>query len=237
MLARLSDRDDLLHVEQALLAASICGAKALLRQAHALLPQRLAVVSSFGAESAVLLSLVAEVDPDLPVIFLQTGMHFPETLDYRLELEAALGLTRVIDASQGEAALHAADPGGRLWHFDPDACCALRKVAPLDRALDTYDGWVSGRKRYQSAARNHLPSVERDGSRLKINPLADWDARRIEEEMARRQLPRHPLVAEGYSSIGCGPCTRRAEPGAHPRSGRWAGTNKVECGIHRHVEL
>jgi phosphoadenosine phosphosulfate reductase len=227
------DQSDLREIERALRAAAHSGGTALLRQASAMLSGRLAVVSSFGAESAVLLALVAELDPALPVIFLETGMHFAETLDYRQHLTETLGLSQVYDVTPRQADLAAADPAGALWQFDPDACCALRKVTPLERALAPYAGWVNGRKRYQAATRHALSYVERDGARVKINPLADWDAGRIEAEMIRRRLPRHPLAAEGYPSIGCGPCTRRATPGADPRSGRWSGMAKTECGIHQ----
>jgi phosphoadenosine phosphosulfate reductase len=233
MPAGLLGRNDLREVELALQAAARSGGTALLRQAYAMLPGRLAVVSSFGAESAVLLALVAELDPALPVIFLETGMHFAETLDYRQRLTEALGLRQVQDVTPAAEALAAGDPAGALWQFDPDACCTLRKVTPLERALAPYSGWINGRKRYQAATRHALSYVERDGARVKINPLAEWDAGQIEAEMIRRHLPRHPLVAEGYPSIGCGPCTRRASPGADPRSGRWSGLAKTECGIHQ----
>jgi phosphoadenosine phosphosulfate reductase len=227
------DENALREIERALRTAARSGGTALLRQAHAMLPGRLAVVSSFGAESAVLLALVAELDPALPVIFLETGMHFTETLDYRQHLAETLGLRQVRDVTPGAEDLAAGDPGGALWQFDPDACCALRKITPLERALAPYSGWINGRKRYQAATRRALSYVEREGTRVKINPLADWDAPRIEAEMIRRRLPRHPLVADGYPSIGCGPCTRRATPGADPRSGRWPGMAKTECGIHQ----
>lgn len=228
----LCDRNDLRELELALQAAALLGGTALLRQAWTMLPGRLAVVSSFGAESAVLLALVAELDPALPVIFLETGMHFAETLEYRQHLTEVLGLRQVQDVRPAAETVAAGDPAGALWQFDPDACCALRKVTPLEQALAPYSGWINGRKRYQSATRHMLSYVERNGARVKINPLAGWDADQIEAEMIRRRLPRHPLVAEGYPSIGCGPCTRRATPGADPRSGRWSGMAKTECGIH-----
>ena len=197
---------------------------------------RIAVVSSFGAESAVLLALVAELDPSVPVLFLETGQHAPETLEYRHRLAAALGLQDVRDARPAPGALARRDPGGVLHAFDPDACCALRKVEPLEQALQPFAAWITGRKRAQAATRAAMPVVEAVDGRTKVNPLAHWDAAAIEAEFVRRALPRHPLTARGFASIGCAPCTRSVRPGADPRSGRWAATGKTECGIHRPTE-
>lgn len=194
---------------------------------------RIAVVSSFGAESAVLLSLVAQVDPSVPVLFVDTGQHFAETLDYRRELAEELGLLDVRDVSATRTELADNDPAGQLWRYDPDACCALRKVTPLDRVLEGFDAWVTGRKRHQASTRRDLQTVERSGGKVKINPLAGWTPEMIEDEVVLRGLPRHPLVEMGYPSIGCGPCTRSVTAGADARSGRWEGTGKTECGIHR----
>ncbi len=201
------------------------------------LRQRLAVVSSFGAESAVLLSLVAELDPAVPVIFLQTGKHFPETLSYRARLAAHLGLTDVRDVSPPWQALQEQDPDGELWHYDQDACCDLRKVGPLEQALAPFEAWISGRKRFQARTRSKLPFVEREGGRLKLNPLADWDAARIGQELARRALPRHPLLDRGFPSVGCAVCTRPVVAGEDGRAGRWSSSRKVECGIHNVSQL
>ena len=206
---------------------------AVLRQAICdLFVGRLAIVSSFGAESAVLLSLVADIDPATPVLFIETRQHFAETLAYRHRLAAALGLTDVRDVAALDAELREADPSGELWQYDPDACCALRKVTPLDRALRPFEAWVTGRKRHQSATRATLPFLEAAAGKVKINPLADWTGERIEAEMRRRDLPRHPLADAGFPSIGCATCTRAVAAGEDPRSGRWAGTGKLECGIH-----
>ena len=206
----------------------------ILRDAmRTVLPGRVAAVSSFGTESVVLLSMIAEIDPSVPVLFLDTGKHFPETLAYRDELALRLGLGDVRDVVPAAPALADRDPSGELWHFDPDACCALRKVEPLDRTLAGFDGWISGRKRHQAATRRALPVVEFDGRHIKLNPLADWDPARIRNEMARRRLPAHPLVERGYPSIGCSVCTRATGVFEHERSGRWAGLAKNECGIHR----
>jgi phosphoadenosine phosphosulfate reductase len=196
-------------------------------------PGRFAVVSSFGADSAILLALVAEIDPSVPVLFLDTGMHFPETLAYRDRLVARLGLTDVRSLMPDAHEVAFRDPRGDLHLFVPDDCCALRKVAPLGRALTPFAAWATGRRRHQSATRAALPFVETVDGRTKFNPLADWSAARVAAEFERRGLPRHPLVARGYPSIGCAPCTRPVRPGEDTRAGRWPGHAKTECGIHR----
>jgi phosphoadenosine phosphosulfate reductase len=202
---------------------------------------RVAVVSSFGAESAVLLSLVAEVAPDTPVLFLDTGKHFSETLAYRDALAAQLGLTDVRVLSPDPAELAARDESGLRWSYDPDGCCDLRKVRPLARALTEFDATITGRKAFQAATRAHLPRFEIDASdsagRLKINPLIDWSAADLAAHAQHAALPAHPLVAEGYPSIGCSPCTTNVGDGEDPRSGRWKGWDKTECGIHSAVPL
>lgn len=195
-------------------------------------PGRLAVVSSFGTESAVLLALVAEVDPTIPVIAVDTGKLFGETLRYRDDLARRLGLTDLRVVRPDAAALAERDGDGLLFTRDADACCHIRKTLPLDRALEGFDAWITGRKRFQSATRADLPLFEAQNGRIKVNPLAAWTRRRIEEEFTRRDLPRHPLEADGFPSVGCYTCTDRVAPGADLRSGRWAGTAKTECGIH-----
>ncbi|HYD98650.1 MAG TPA: phosphoadenylyl-sulfate reductase [Alphaproteobacteria bacterium] len=194
-------------------------------------PGRIALVSSFGAEAAVLLALVAEIEPATPVVFLDTGKLFPETLEYRDALAAKLGLTDIRSIAPDPADL-AQDPEGRLWRADPNRCCYLRKVKPLERALSGFDAWITGRKRFQGGARAALPAVEHDGRHFKVNPLAPWSEERIQAEFESRGLPVHPLVPYGFLSIGCMPCTRPVEPGQSARSGRWAGLAKTECGIH-----
>jgi phosphoadenosine phosphosulfate reductase len=194
---------------------------------------KIAAVSSFGAESAVILALVAEIEPATPVVFLDTGKHFPETLAYRDQLVARLGLTDVRSIVPTAADLQRDDPDGRLHQADADRCCNIRKVLPLERALNGFAAWITGRKRYQGGDRSRLPAVEAVDSRIKINPLAAWTPAEIIAEFHRRQLPRHPLVAEGYLSIGCVPCTARVASGQPSRSGRWTDSDKTECGIHR----
>ena len=197
---------------------------------------RVAAVSSFGAESAALLHLLADIDRNVPVLFLETGKHFPETLTYRDELIARLGLTNVVNLTPDAELLARRDETGLRWSFDPDGCCELRKVLPLAKALAGYDATITGRKGFQNAARAGLPRFEIDltdqAARLKINPLADWSGDQIKAYMKAAGLPAHPLLAQGYPSIGCMPCTSMVAPGEDPRSGRWKGWDKTECGIH-----
>ena len=196
-----------------------------------------AAVSSFGAESAVLLHLLAEIDRSIPVLFLDTGKHFAETLAYRDALAERLGLTDLHILTPDPADLTGKDQTGLRWSYDPDGCCEIRKVRPLAAALAGFDASITGRKAFQASTRANLPRFELDTSdaagRLKINPLIDWDASRIEAYFIMHDLPRHPLVAQGYPSIGCSPCTRPVEAGQDARSGRWSGWDKVECGIHQ----
>ena len=193
---------------------------------------RVAAVSCFGAEAALLLDMIARVDPTTPVIFLETGKHFPETLRYRDRLIAKLGLTGVRNERPEESDRQRSDPDGHLWSRSPDACCGLRKVRPLERALAGFDAWITGRKRFQATSREGLPRLEVADGRVKVNPLADWSQEDVDAAFAARELPRHPLVDQGYPSIGCLPCTRRVGEGEDPRAGRWAGMQKTECGIH-----
>jgi len=191
-----------------------------------------AIVSSFGAESAVLLHLIASIDPSVPVLFLETGKHFPETITYREELREILKLTDLRNITPDQTLLAERDGTGLRWSYDPDGCCEIRKVLPLRAALAGFDAQFTGRKAFQSSTRKALPRFEIEEGRLKVNPLADWNKARIEAYMVEHSLPVHPLVALGYPSIGCSPCTTQVAPGEDPRSGRWKGWDKVECGIH-----
>ncbi len=195
-------------------------------------PQRLAVVSSFGAEAAVVLQLVSQVDRNVPILFLETGKHFTETLMYRDILIDRFGFTDAREIKPDLADLAKLDAKGDLWSFTPNLCCHIRKVLPLERALKPFDAWITGRKRYQSSTRAALPLIEVGDGRIKINPLANWTATDVQEAFKRFRLPPHPLFDEGYASIGCAPCTRRVEAGEDARAGRWAGFDKTECGIH-----
>jgi phosphoadenosine phosphosulfate reductase len=194
-------------------------------------PGRIALVSSFGADSAVLLHMVSRVNAATPVIFLETGKHFDETLRFRKDLVERLGLLNVIDRTPASSELGRHDPDGELHRRDPDACCTLRKVWPLQDALAQHAAWFTGRRRDQTAARRRMPVVEAEGPRLKINPLAGWTEDDVSDYLAAHDLPRHPLVPLGYRSIGCAPCTAPAR-GEDARAGRWAGRLKTECGIH-----
>ncbi|KAA2316122.1 phosphoadenylyl-sulfate reductase [Pseudooceanicola sediminis] len=193
----------------------------------------LTLVSSFGAESVALLHLVSVIDRSVPVLFIDTEMLFPETLVYQQELSERLGLKdlRIIKAAEMDLAKE--DPDGTLHQFDTDSCCDLRKTRPLQKALSQFDGWITGRKRFQSSTRAALQFFEADGiDRIKVNPLAHWHPEDVRNYMEENRLPKHPLVARGYPSIGCAPCTSPVAPGEDPRAGRWRGENKTECGIH-----
>ena len=194
---------------------------------------RIAAVSSFGTESAVLLHMIAQVDRDVPVIFTNTQKMFGETLEYRDELAERLGFTDLRVYRPDPRILAAKDANGLRWSYDPDGCCEIRKVEPLRRALLPFDAWISGRKGFQSNTRKALPRFEIDEGRLKLNPLADWDKTRLEAYFEAHDLPRHPLEADGYPSIGCKPCTSKVLPGEDPRAGRRRGRAKVESGIHQ----
>lgn len=193
---------------------------------------KLAVVSSFGTESAALLKVMADVDPAIPVIFLDTGWLFEETLAYRDTLIAKLGLKDVRSILPLEATLAKDDPDRELWFSDPDACCRIRKVEPLARALAPFGAWINGRKRFQGGLRAVIPVVEDDGARLKFNPFANVSRADIEAIYASGTLPPHPLTLSGYLSVGCMPCSSRTTGNEDERAGRWRGRAKTECGIH-----
>lgn len=194
--------------------------------------KRVALVSSFGSNSVVLLHLAAKVDPALPVLFIDTGKLFPATRKYRDDLQAQLGLTDIRVVGPQANPVRERDPAGALWLVDSNACCALRKVEPFAQALAGFDIWISGRKRYQGGSRAALPLFEADGDRLKINPLAEWTPGDIDIYRSAFSLPQHPLVEKGYKSIGCEPCTTPVAEGEDERAGRWRGAGKTECGIH-----
>ena len=197
-----------------------------------LYPGRVALVSSFGADAAALLHMVSRVDARTPVIFVDTGQHFPETLVYRDALVETLRLENVIVAEPRQETLAQEDPEKFLFASDPERCCEIRKVRPLAEAMECYDAWITGRKGFQSVARSTLPLFEAEGERVKVNPLVGWNASDVLNYIREAGLPRHPLVAKGFPSIGCLPCTSAVRPGEDERAGRWRGRAKTECGIH-----
>ncbi len=194
---------------------------------------RAALVSSFGADSSVLLHLVAGIDADTPVLFVDTGKLFAETLAYRDQLVAELGLRAVTTVAPEPRSLARRDPTGERHALDPDGCCEIRKVQPLEAALAGVDVWITGRRRYQALTRAAMPRLERDAAgRLKLNPLADWSPADVARYRRHHRLPPHPLEARGYPSIGCAPCTTAVRAGEDPRAGRWRHHPKTECGLH-----
>jgi phosphoadenosine phosphosulfate reductase len=194
---------------------------------------RIALVSSFGAESVVLLHMISVMDRTTPVLFLDTEMLFAETLVYQQDVAARLGLSDVRVITPDRAQVFERDPDGVLHKTDPDACCTLRKTEPLQAALAGFDAWITGRKRFQGGSRAALGFFEAEADlRIKVNPLAMWSRDDVQDYMLNNRLPRHPLVRQGYPSIGCQPCTTRVAAGEDPRAGRWRGLDKDECGIH-----
>ena len=213
-----------LHAAQEVLSHALCAPET----------GRLALVSSFGAESVVLLHMVSVIDRATPVLFIDTEMLFTKTLVYQQELAVRLGLKNMHIIRAGAEDIAAQDPNGTLHKTNPTACCTLRKSVPLEAALKGYDGWITGRKRFQGGARTALDffEVEEPSGRMKVNPLAHWRPEDVRTYMEENRLPRHPLVAKGYPSIGCAPCTSPVAPGEDPRAGRWRGQAQSECGIH-----
>jgi phosphoadenosine phosphosulfate reductase len=196
-------------------------------------PERIALVSSFGTESAVLLHMMAVADRATPVLFLDTLKHFDETLDYRDRLVARLRLTNVRTVQPAASDIVATDPAGMLWSRDANACCDLRKTQPLAREVLRFQALFTGRKRHHGSARATLAHFEEDDGRIKVNPLVHWDTADVAAYLDRHALPRHPLADKGYPSVGCAVCTSRVAPGEDFRAGRWRGSAKTECGIHK----
>ncbi len=224
---------DIVHAVAGLgLRVARARARAAISEARDLYGARLALVSSFGADSIALLHLTASVDPTIPVLFIDTGRHFPETLAYVEDVRAQLGLTDLRHVRPPRAEVERLDPRQERAAYDPDGCCDLRKTKPLDAALGEFDAWISGRKRFQAQSREAIELVEGDGPRVKINPVADWTSVDIEAYRRDFDLPQHPLTRQGYPSIGCAPCTSKVAEGEDPRAGRWRGFDKTECGIH-----
>lgn len=201
---------------------------AILAWAVSTFPGRLALTVSFGGGGLVLAHLISRIDRSVPVLFLNTGFLFPETLVFKDRFVRDYGLNLV--------ELHPATDPGPLYQTDPDRCCHIRKVEPLDRALMGFDAWVSGLRREQDAERAGVDVVElheRDGQPiLKIFPLASWTRGDIDRYLRQHNVPQHPLTELGFTSIGCWPCTRATVPGESERAGRWSGTAKRECGLH-----
>ena len=194
---------------------------------------RIALVSSFGAESVVLLHMISVLDVSTPVLFIDTQMLFEETVKYQQDVSSQLGLTDVRTIRARPDAVAAHDPEGLLHQTNTDACCDLRKTEPLERALGNFDAWITGRKRFQSNSRATLEFFENEGNkRIKVNPLAHWTPQDVQDYMINNRLPRHPLISKGYPSIGCWPCTQPVAEGDDVRAGRWRGQAKTECGIH-----
>lgn len=227
----LRERAEELHRRYA--AQEAQAAQDILREAITTdFPGRIGLVSSFGTDAVVLLHMVSRIDPYVPVIFLDTQMHFPETLAYRDELVARLGLCNIQTVSPHPAGVRADDPDGNLHKQNADLCCHVRKTLPMLAALRALSAWITGRKRHQAQTRTELSLFEAQDRWIKVNPLIDWSAGDVADYIAAHDLPQHPLKAQGYLSVGCAPCTRPVSPGEDARAGRWADSAKTECGIH-----
>jgi phosphoadenosine phosphosulfate reductase len=193
---------------------------------------RFAVTSSFA--DAVLVHLVSRVVPGVDVIFLDTGLHFPETLRVREQVIATMPVRVRSIRPRLTVGEQDGQHGPRLFSRDPDACCALRKIEPLERALADYDAWAAGLRRDESPTRADTPVVHYEYARgkVKVNPLAAWTQADVDKYIARYDIPVNALLRQGYGSVGCWPCTRRVRAGEDARAGRWAMFDKTECGLH-----
>ncbi len=207
-------------------------AETIIEWAAATFGERFAITSSMG--DAVLAHVAQKVVPGIDVVFLDTGYHFIETIGTRDAVEATMDVTLLSITPRQSVAEQDAEHGPELYRSDPDLCCALRKVAPLADALSRYDAWATGLRRAETHNRVIAPVIGWDAKKgkVKVSPLARWSDEQVERYIADNGVLVNPLVYDGYPSIGCAPCTRRVAPGDDPRSGRWAGTNKTECGIH-----
>ncbi len=204
---------------------------------------RLAVATSFQSSGLVILHHLREIKPDLPVLFLDTGFHFKETLEFRDRIAQMWDLKVVtLRGQHGSAEKQAEIYGAELYRRSPDTCCAINKVKPLQAALEEYDGWISGLRRDQSPLRSETPIIEAQllpsgNEIMKIHPLARWNKSDVEAYTTKHNIPTHPLLEMGYASIGCWPCTRAIKAGEDERAGRWEGRAKTECGIHSFGKL
>jgi phosphoadenosine phosphosulfate reductase len=199
---------------------------------------RLAVATSFQSSGLVILHLLRDIRPELPILFMDTGFHFPETLEFKERIRDLWDLKLVeLRGDHGSAQRQTEIYGHRLYERDPDRCCFINKVRPLQNALEEYDGWISGLRRDQSPLRTETPVIEAQllpsgNEILKIHPLARWSREQVNDYLTAHEIPTHPLLEQGYASIGCWPCTRAVTPGESERAGRWDGLAKTECGIH-----
>lgn len=209
-------------------------AEELLEWAVARFAPKLVMTSSFGPEGIVLIDKLSRIAPETPVIFLDTGFHFPATLEVKERVRERFGLNLLEPPAALTVAEQHVQYGADLYARQPDVCCRLRKVEPLNGALAGFRGWLSALRRDQAATRGQLGKVQWNPKHnlMKLSPLADWTRGQVWDYIVRQQLPYNQLLDAGYTSIGCAPCTRPVALGAHERSGRWVGHDKIECGIH-----
>ena len=218
--------------EQAAADLADASAEEVIRWATDTFGDRICVTSSMT--DALIIHLASQVKPGIDVVFLDTGYHFPETIGTRDAVDVVYPIRLLNITPSRTVAEQDAELGPRLYGRNPDLCCYLRKVEPLERALGNYDAWITGVRRDETNSRREMRVVEWDDRRemVKVNPIVGWSGKQVDDFIAEQGILVNPLVYDGYPSIGCATCTSRVEPGADPRSGRWAGTGKTECGIH-----
>tara|TARA_B100000029_G_scaffold79792_1_gene71301 strand:+ start:3805 stop:4503 length:699 start_codon:yes stop_codon:yes gene_type:complete len=194
--------------------------------------KKIVLTSSFGSESIVILHMISKIDRSTPVIFINTGKLFPETLDYAKKIINLLKLNNILVLKPLNKDLKIKDPNENLYKKNPDECCKIRKVFPLEKIINNYDAWITGRKRIHGFEREFINKIEKSSTHIKINPLADWSLEKINKYIKKNNLPEHPLISKGYKSIGCFTCTNKVIYNESIRSGRWKNFKKKECGIH-----
>ena len=193
---------------------------------------KIVYVCSFGTESAIILSMISKINKNFPILLINTNFLFPETLEYKEKLLDNLGLHNCIEVTPEKESLKIYDPENNLWKTNVDKCCEIRKVIPLQKELEKFDSWISGRKSYHLDSRENLNPFEQANGKIIINPLVSMTKNQVEEYFNKNSLPKHPLFSEGYLSIGCINCTSKTTNFDNVRSGRWKNNSKTECGIH-----
>ena len=197
-----------------------------------LFKNKIAYVCSFGSESAIILHLISKISKDIPIIILNTHFLFKETIEYKNELLKLLGLRNYREVFPDDKLLKKLDSNNDLWKTEADKCCNLRKVLPLEKSLTNFEAWISGRKSYHLGERQNLKAFEIINNKIVVNPLFKSSRDFVENYFSLNELPKHPLVAEGYLSIGCKHCTIKTKNIRDLREGRWSDKTKTECGIH-----
>ncbi len=204
----------------------------IIRKSRNLFKDKIVYISSFGIESAIILHMISQIDKNFPIALLNTNFLFKQTLDYKNKLIKSLNLKNFVEIFPDNSKLQKDDPNNNLWKSDVEKCCELRKVKPLNKFLKKYNAWISGRKSYQGGERFDVQPFEFNNGKVVVNPLANFEKKFVLLYFNNNNLPKHPLVEEGYLSVGCTHCTFKPKNIEDPRSGRWINQTKTECGIH-----